>query len=301
MVRAKYQTNASIQSWQRTSLAYHNLIRFCRAIYTIVAVTVQIPLVAADTFFNKVYYGRHSWTFANRLFHLLLGYGIWAFNPGTRPPFDVLSPKARESTAALKAGQKASLVTIPPRPDKLFGDALYPSMAAEPCPSFWQWLASMPSPLEDTTPVGQRKVIMYVVGGGMVQGHPIEAPLSWKVMEVARIPVFGVNFRKCVTKATAFPAALQDAVAGLYYLLDEGYAPENISMMGDSGGACIVVTALLYLKRHGLKLPGSAILVSPWVDLVDRFDEDEELLNLDILNPAMLSMAAYQASFSVLL
>lgn len=108
------------------------------------------------------------------------------------------------------------------------------------------------------------------------------------------IPIFGVNFRKCVTARDAFPAALQDAVAVFYYLLEQGYLAENISIMGDSGGGGIVVTTVLYLLRHKLKVPGSTILISPWVDLVSHFDDNKELLKLDMLNPEMLSFASYQ-------
>jgi epsilon-lactone hydrolase len=114
------------------------------------------------------------------------------------------------------------------------------------------------------------------------------------MVQETKIPMFGVNFRKCVTKETAFPAALQDAIAALYYLLDEGYRAENISISGDSGGGCIAITTLLCLKRYGLEVPECAILISSFVDLVDDYMGDEELLNLDFLNPEMLDMTEYQ-------
>lgn len=152
----------------------------------------------------------------------------------------------------------------------------------------------MPSPLEDTTPVTERKTIMYFVGGGMVQGHPVSLPFAFTVVSTTKIPVFGVNFRKCVTKKTAFPAAIQDAVAAFFYLQSLGFLPENISIMGDSGGAGIATTTLLYLNRHKLPMPGRAILSSPFVDLVDDFHSDAELLRLDYVNPEMMSMVSYQ-------
>ena len=184
---------------------------------------------------------------------------------------------------------------MPARPDKLFGDAVHESIAPESCPCFWQWLdGDMVAPDEDPAPVEERKVMMYFVGGGMVQGHPCNGPISWKMAQATGVPLFGVNFRKCVTSETAFPAALQDAVAAFYYLLDEGYRAENISITGDSGGGGIAITALLYLQRHGLEVPGSAVLISPFVDLVDDFTGDAELLKLDFLNPEMLGMAEYQ-------
>ncbi|KAH6715382.1 prolyl oligopeptidase-like protein [Leptodontidium sp. MPI-SDFR-AT-0119] len=134
---------------------------------------------------------------------------------------------------------------------------------------------------------------MYFVGGAMIQGHPIQSPLPYNLMPTTSIPIFGVNFRKAITPETAFPAALHDAVAAFYYLLDQGYSAKNICIMGDSGGAGIVITVLLYLRRHELDLPGSSALLSPFVDLVDDFSDDPQKLKYDILNPEILSSAAY--------
>lgn len=134
----------------------------------------------------------------------------------------------------------------------------------------------------------------YFVGGGMVQGHPVQSPLMWDIINSTGALTFGVNFRKCVIASNAFPAALQDAVAAFYFLLDSGYRAENISIFGVSGGGGIVVTTVLYLLRHKLQLPGSVMLISPWIDLGSQFTENKEILGLDILNPEMLSMASYQ-------
>lgn len=136
--------------------------------------------------------------------------------------------------------------------------------------------------------------MMYFVGGGMVQGHPCKASLPWYIMKSTSVPVFGVNFRKCVTAKSAFPAALQDAVAAYFYLLDDGFLAENICVMGDSGGGGIAVTLLLYLRRYELTMPGSSVLISPFVDLVDDFTGIKEFLNLDMLNPEMLGMVQHQ-------
>lgn len=163
---------------------------------------------------------------------------------------------------------------------------------------FWMWLEDkMVCPSTDPQPIQDRKVVMYFVGGGMVQGHPLESPLPWKVLGVIDTPIFGVNFRKAIIRENGFPAALQDAVSAFYYLIDQGFRPENICMMGDSGGDGIVTTTILYLRAHrdkNLLQPGRCILVSPFVDLVDKFQSDEDALNLDFLNPTMCSIAATQ-------
>lgn len=294
-MRARYPSEASVKAWQRTSPAYEHITRLARVLYSIILFSIQLPLIGFDSLFGTTFYGRHSWNFKYRSLTRLLSYMIWSLNPATRPLADVLSFDARKSPGKLAKGRHASLIEVQPRPDKLFGDALHPDILPESCPCFWQWLPSMPSPLSDTTSVAERRVMYYIVGGGMVQGHPCSSTdLPWNIIEASSVPIFGVNFRKCVVAKSAFPAALQDAVAGYFYLLDEGFTPENICVMGDSGGGCIAITLLLYLRRHGLTMPGSSILISPFVDLVDDFMGDKESLNLDILNPEMLGMVQYQ-------
>lgn len=294
MVRGKYLSPESVQGWQATSPLYEHCVRLARGILSIGLFSLQLPLVALDTLFGTTFYGRPSWGFGYRALRLLGCYLLWSANPGTRPATDVLSDNARKEIGTLPKDEYASVVEVPPRPDKIFGDAKHDTTRPESCPCFWQWVSGMESPLADSTPMVERKVMMYFVGGGMVQGHPVKLPIPWHIMKVSKIPVFGVNFRKCVIKETAFPAALQDAVAGFYYLLDQGFLPENICIMGDSGGGGIAMTTLLYLRRHDLPRPGSAILISPFVDLVDDFQGDPELLNLDFLNPEMCSMVSYQ-------
>ncbi|KAG4415533.1 hypothetical protein IFR04_011345 [Cadophora malorum] len=298
-MRTKYLDDESVRAWQRTSSTTEHLIRCTRVFYVLGFLPLNLLLISADVFFGKTQYGLRQWSWKTRTFRFLIVNVVWALNPGTRPVMDVLSKKARSSTGSLKPDQgahRASYVEVPPRPDKLFGDAIHPSVAPEEVPCFWQWLESMPSPLLDISPDqrANQKVMMYFVGGAMVQGHPIQSPLPYVLMATTSIPIFGVNFRKAITPATAFPAALQDAVAAFYYLLAQGYSAKNICIMGDSGGAGIVLTTLLYLRRHELDLPGSSALLSPFVDLVDDFLGDSEKLKYDVLNPEILSSAAYQ-------
>jgi hypothetical protein len=82
-----------------------------------------------------------------------------------------------------------------------------------------------------------------------------------------------VNYRKCLTAETAFPAPLQDALAGYLYLKGLGFLPENITFIGDSSGAHIMLGLVRYLsettsKELGLGIPGSLILISVRSDIL---------------------------------
>lgn len=77
-----------------------------------------------------------------------------------------------------------------------------------------------------------------------------------------------VNHRKALTPDSAFPAQLQDALAGLVYLLSLGFEAQNISLIGDSSGAHIQLALCRYLaelaqtKIVEASLPGALVLVS---------------------------------------
>jgi acetyl esterase/lipase len=68
-----------------------------------------------------------------------------------------------------------------------------------------------------------------------------------------------------------FPAGLHDVVLSFLHLIDKeegyGYDPANVMVMGDSAGGGLMLSMMLYLRDHGLPLPGAATLLSPWVDL----------------------------------
>ncbi|KAF7950327.1 hypothetical protein EAE96_007614 [Botrytis aclada] len=302
-MRVPYPTNSHIRAWQRTSRFTQHCYRVARLLYSFLIVTPQIPLVFLSVLLSRPYYGRLHWSFTYRASLLIGSHIVWSLNPGTQPPKDVLSFPARCSIPKLTDDQIVQLEVIPPV-DELWlkGDASHATIKPESCPCFWQWTRNISPPVGDSSsPVSQRKITMYFVGGGMVQGHPLTCSIPWRVMQKTNVPIFSVNFRKCVTAKTAFPAALQDALSAFYFLLEMGYRQENISIMGDSGGAGIAVTLLLYLNRYSLPMPENAVLISPFVDLASRFDgkgvgEEEEgsLIELDFMNASMFAMAGYQ-------
>src|SRR5436305_990837 len=56
----------------------------------------------------------------------------------------------------------------------------------------------------------------------------------------------------------AFPAALEDSIAGYRYLLSLGLDPRRIAIGGDSAGGGLTVATLVSLRDAGLPLPACA-------------------------------------------
>jgi acetyl esterase/lipase len=143
----------------------------------------------------------------------------------------------------------------------------------------------------------QPEVVLYLVGGGYITGHPLEASRVFDIARMTGIPVLGVYYRKSVTSLCAFPAPLQDTISAYAYLLRRGYT--RIALAGDSAGAGLGMALLQYLSRMviaeakiesspdemKLVLPVAACFYSPWVDLTFSHDY-KETVHFDISQSA---------------
>lgn len=114
----------------------------------------------------------------------------------------------------------------------------------------------------DATP---DQVILYIHGGGFLSGSPecysafgakLSAATGCQVW-LARYPLLQ---RKC------FPAA-PDAVLQLWdELIDSGYRPDQIVLMGDSAGGNLVFGLLSRVLQRGQR-PRAVVGFSPWLDM----------------------------------
>ena len=111
------------------------------------------------------------------------------------------------------------------------------------------------------------KIIYQVHGGGYV------APFSNLYFDTAvhmsqlwhDAPVFNVDYR--TAPDNVFPCALEDALDGWRWLLDQGYDPACIVLTGDSAGGGLALALCLWLRDHGEALPCGLVLSSPWTDM----------------------------------
>ena len=118
-----------------------------------------------------------------------------------------------------------------------------------------------------TTPASDRtRVVLYLHGGGYTLGSiETHKGLGARIAEASGTRVLMVDYR--LAPETPFPGAVEDATAAYAFLLDEGIAPEQIAIGGDSAGGGLTLATLVSLKEQGKPLPGAAFALSPWVDL----------------------------------
>jgi acetyl esterase/lipase len=118
----------------------------------------------------------------------------------------------------------------------------------------------------DTPSADPHRVLFYLHGGGYVVG----SPQGWRAVGAvlgrsAGMRTFSLEYR--LAPEHAYPAALDDTVAGYRWLLDQGIDPRHIGFAGDSAGGGLALCTLLKARALGLPMPAAAYLMSPWTDL----------------------------------
>jgi acetyl esterase/lipase len=112
----------------------------------------------------------------------------------------------------------------------------------------------------------ESRVLLYLHGGGYVIGSiATHRALAARIAAAAGIRALILDYR--LGPEHPFPAAVEDATAAYGFLLEQGIAPEQIAIGGDSAGGGLTVATLVALRDAGRGLPGAAIALSPWTDL----------------------------------
>ena len=111
-----------------------------------------------------------------------------------------------------------------------------------------------------------RHVVLYFHGGVYVLGDAfLAADLASQVGRRTSAKVISVDYR--LGPEHPYPAAVDDALAAFDALLDDGTAPSDIALAGESAGGGLAIATLVNARDHGLPLPAAAFVMSPYVDL----------------------------------
>ncbi len=111
-----------------------------------------------------------------------------------------------------------------------------------------------------------------------------------RLAEAAHAQVLALDYR--LAPEAPYPAAVIDAWAAYWWLLEQGVAPDSIFIAGDSAGGGLAVALMVALRDAGLPLPAGALLFSPWVDLAFHGHSIHSNAPRDYLNEAWLRTCA---------
>ncbi len=111
----------------------------------------------------------------------------------------------------------------------------------------------------------QSPVVMYVHGGGFVLplSHLHRNMLAHLTSEIKGQTLM-VDYR--LAPEHPFPAGLDDCLGAYQYLLEQGIAPQRITVMGDSAGGNLILAMLIALRDRGIELPARGISLSAPTD-----------------------------------
>lgn len=127
-------------------------------------------------------------------------------------------------------------------------------------------IAGVPAILFSPTAQRPASTVLYLHGGGYVMGgEGSHGKLMARFAKAAQAQVWLPDYR--LAPEHPFPAALRDALAVYAALLEQGHAPSQIALAGDSAGGGLAVATAVAIRDSGLPLPASLVLLSPWVDL----------------------------------
>jgi acetyl esterase/lipase len=110
------------------------------------------------------------------------------------------------------------------------------------------------------------RALMFFHGGGYCSGSILShRRLVTEAGRAGAVRTLAVAYR--LAPENPFPAALDDAMMAWQFLGDQGYAPHNIVVGGDSAGGGLTLALLTRLRDARSALPACAWLISPWTDL----------------------------------
>lgn len=156
------------------------------------------------------------------------------------------------------------------------------------------WIAEYVEPRRGTTRDG---AVLYMHGGAFVVcGLHTHRPLVDTLAVRTGMPVLSVAYRMHPHGTVAH--ALEDCLAALDVLVEQGVDPEQVVLAGDSAGGHLAFALALALRERRIT-PAAIVGFSPWLD----FDHSAKLSHpnrrLDVMIPAGRLRAAALAVLGV--
>jgi epsilon-lactone hydrolase len=134
-------------------------------------------------------------------------------------------------------------------------------------------------------------VIYYIHGGGYILCNPgTHRQLIARLALASKARCVAIDYRKAPEHA--FPAPVDDCVAGYRELLASGVSPSRLVIAGDSAGGALCLALLQRLRAEHIPMPSAAVLLSPWVDIAEQAGTVSGHKLFDYLQPEMLLYAA---------
>jgi acetyl esterase/lipase len=112
---------------------------------------------------------------------------------------------------------------------------------------------------------GNRGAILYFHGGAFLTcGLNTHRRLVSRISYAAKQPVLNIGYRQMPYEPITESVA--DGVDGFRWLLEQGYAPEEITIAGDSAGGYLAFSVARAVMDRGWGQPAGVVAISPLLD-----------------------------------
>lgn len=140
-----------------------------------------------------------------------------------------------------------------------------------------------------TSPTAAASAVLWLHGGGYNIGSVAShTPAASHLAAALGAPVLVAGYR--LAPEHPHPAAIDDATTAWQWLLDQGFAPSSVAVVGDSAGGGLALALAMALRDAGAPLPAALGLLCPWVDLSGRVEVSATRAAADVvLSPALLA------------
>lgn len=118
--------------------------------------------------------------------------------------------------------------------------------------------------------IERARTLLYFHGGSYVYGsaHGTHAEFIAGLALSTQAKVIAVEYR--LAPEHPYPAALEDGLAVIGALAQNGCPAANLVLAGDSAGGSLALLLQLALRDRGEAQAHAAVLLSPWLDLAAR-------------------------------
>ena len=114
-------------------------------------------------------------------------------------------------------------------------------------------------------PNEQKVVLMFHGGGYLGKINDIYTEWMCRLCKASK-DYLVISVEYTTSQKGTFPAAYNDALASWEFLMNEGFLPENVVIMGDSAGGGLALALTMYLRDNNVNVKAYMGL-SPWVNL----------------------------------
>ncbi len=113
----------------------------------------------------------------------------------------------------------------------------------------------------------QESVVLYLHGGAFLCcGVRTHRRLASRISTVSQSSVLMVDYRMLPADAS-ISESIDDCLDAYRWLLDAGYTPDRITVVGDSAGGYLAFAVPLAIRDAGLPMPASIVAMSPLTEL----------------------------------